>query len=178
MPPWEPPFHGDEHEAVFAALDRLRVTFRWKAADLDEAGLRATTASSAMTLGGLLQHLALIDDWYVQVRILGRPMPQPWVDLDWEAQPDGWEWAAEHAPELLYDLYDGAAARSRAAVEEIAARGGLDADSAVTLPDGSPVNIRRLVMDLVEEYGRHTGHADLLREAVDGRTGEDPPWPS
>ena len=132
-----------------------------------------------MTMGGLLKHLALIEDWYFQVRILGRPMPSAWVELDWEDQPDGWEWstAAADSPAFLYALYDGAAERSRAAVAEIAARGGLDAPSAVTLPDGSPVNVRRFAMDLVEEYGRHTGHADLLREAVDGRTGEDPPWP-
>jgi hypothetical protein len=42
-------------------------------------------------------------------------------------------------------------------------------------PDGEHASLRRLVCDLIEEYGRHTGHADLLREAVDGRVGEDPP---
>ena len=41
--------------------------------------------------------------------------------------------------------------------------------------DGQHASLRRLVFDLVEEYGRHTGHADLLREAVDGVVGEDPP---
>jgi hypothetical protein len=41
--------------------------------------------------------------------------------------------------------------------------------------EGRHANLRRLVCDMVEEYGRHTGHADLIREAVDGRTGEDPP---
>jgi hypothetical protein len=46
------------------------------------------------------------------------------------------------------------------------------------MPDGGHPNIRRMVLDLVEEYGRHTGHADILREAVDGRIGEDPPWPT
>lgn len=51
------------------------------------------------------------------------------------------------------------------------ADGGLD--GSVAVGDGA-FNLRRLVCDLLEEYGRHTGHADLLREAVDGRTGEDP----
>ena len=41
--------------------------------------------------------------------------------------------------------------------------------------DGHHASLRRLVCDLIEEYGRHTGHADLIREAVDGRVGEDPP---
>jgi hypothetical protein len=178
FPPWEPPFDGDEPAAVFGALDRLRTTFRWKCADLDAAGLAATTAASALTLGGLLKHLALVEDFYFQVKILGDAMPAVWEGTDEEA--DGWEFAssAGDSPAELYALWDGAVDRSRAAVGEIAARGGLDGAAAQTLPDGSHPNVRRMVLDLVEEYGRHTGHADILREAVDGRTGEDPPWPS
>jgi hypothetical protein len=179
FPPWEPPFDGDEASAVFGALERQRTTFRWKCADLDAAGLRATTAASKLTLGGLLKHLAVQEDYCFQVKILGAPMPAPWDLSVWEAQGDDWEFdsAADDAPEELYALWDTAVGRSRAAVAEIEARGGLGADADISLPDGSPVNIRRMVMDLVEEYGRHTGHADILREAVDGRTGEDPPWP-
>jgi hypothetical protein len=177
LPPWEPPFDADEVGAVFGALDRQRTTFRWKCADVDAAGLAATTAASQLTLGGLLKHLALIEDLYFQVKILGNEMPPAWDGADPDV--DGWEFisASEDPPAALYALYDSAVARSRDAVREIAARGGLDGPADVTLPDGSPVNVRRMVLDLVEEYGRHTGHADILREAVDGRTGEDPPWP-
>jgi uncharacterized protein DUF664 len=177
FPPWEPPFAGDELGAAFGALERLRATFRWKCADLDAAGLGATTAASKLTLGGLLKHLAVQEDYCFQVKILGAPMPATWDLSLWETQGDDWEFdsAADDAPEQLYALWDAAVGRSRAAVTEIEARGGLDAD--ISLPDGSPVNIRRMVMDLIEEYGRHTGHADILREAVDGRVGEDPPWP-
>jgi hypothetical protein len=59
----------------------------------------------------------------------------------------------------------------------VAARtsGGLDQLVALAAPDGQRASLRRLLFDLLEEYGRHTGHADLLREAVDGRVGEDPP---
>ena len=177
FPPWEPPFHGDEAAAVFGALDRLRTTFRWKSADLDAAGLAATTASSSLTLGGLLKHLALIEDYYFQVKILGAPMPAAWDAADWVI--DGWEFksAVDDAPEKLYALWDSSVERSRAAVEEIASRGGLSAPAAQSMPGGGHPNVRRMVMDIIEEYGRHTGHADILREAVDGRTGEDPPWP-
>jgi hypothetical protein len=177
FPPWEPPFNGDETSAVLGALDRQRATFRWKCADLDAAGLAATTAASELTLGGLLKHLALIEDFYVQVKILGKPMPSDWEGADWDT--DGWEFrsAAEDSPDRLYDLWDSAVTRSRDAVEEILGRGGLGAPAALTMADGRVVNIRRMVLDLIEEYGRHTGHADILREAVDGRTGEDPPWP-
>jgi hypothetical protein len=177
FPPWEPPFDGDESAAVFGALDRQRTTFRWKCADLDARGLAATLHSSRLTLGGLLKHLALVEDFYLQVKILGADMPSDWDAADWDT--DGWEFtsASDDDPEALYALWDAAVARSRAAVTEIAARGGLDAPAAQTLPDGVHPNIRRLVLDLLEEYARHTGHADILREAVDGRTGEDPPWP-
>jgi hypothetical protein len=176
FPPWEPPFTGTEAEAVFGALDRQRTTFRWKCADLDAAGLGARTAASSLTLGGLLKHLALVEDHYFQVKILGAATPPAWDDAE---DSDDWEFAsaADDSPEDLYALWDASVARSRAAVAEIAARGGLDAPAAQTMPDGGHPNVRRLVMDLIEEYGRHTGHADLLREAVDGRTGEDPPWP-
>ena len=179
FPPWEPPFAGDEFDAVFGALDRQRATFRWKCADLDAAGLAARTGASKLTLGGLLKHLAVQEDHCFQVKILGAPMPSPWDPSVWETEGDDWEFdsAAGDTPEELYALWDMSVARSRAAKAEIVARGGLDARADVSLPDGSPVNIRRMVMDLVEEYGRHTGHADILREAVDGRTGEDPPWP-
>ena len=179
MPPWDPPFNGDEAAAVFGALDRQRTTFRWKCADLDAAGLSATMASSKLTLGGLLKHLAVQEDYCFQVKILGAPMPAPWDLTVWETEGDDWEFdsAASDAPDELYSLYDTAVARSRAAVEDTEQRGGLDSAAAISLPDGSPVNIRRMLMDLIEEYGRHTGHADILREAVDGRVGEDPPWP-
>lgn len=179
FPPWEPPFNGDETGAVFGALDRLRATFRWKCADLDAAGLATRAAASSLTLGGLLKHLAVQEDYCFQVKILGAPMPAPWDLSVWETEGDDWEFdsAANDRPVDLYELWDTSVARSRAAVSAIAARGGLDAPAAQALADGSHPNVRRVVMDLVEEYGRHTGHADILREVIDGRTGEDPPWP-
>ena len=65
--------------------------------------------------------------------------------------------------------------RSGARLEAALARGGLDQLVDVSSEDGEHAHLRRLLCDLIEEYGRHTGHADLLREAVDGRVGEDPP---
>ena len=65
-------------------------------------------------------------------------------------------------------------ARARAAIAEFLGDGGLDQQIHMAAVVGEPVSARRLLCDLVEEYGRHTGQADLLREAVDGRVGEDP----
>lgn len=174
--PWEPPLAGTETEHVLGALDRLRWTFRWKADGLDRAGLTATIGASTLTLGGLLKHVATNEDFAFFVKMSGEPMPDVWSDNGWDDDVD-WELtsAADDSPEHLYSLYDGAVARARERLAAALATGGLDQPVHVTGPDGEAVSLRRLVLDLVEEYGRHTGHADLLREAVDDRTGEDPP---
>lgn len=172
-PPWEPPPAGTEVEALMGALDRLRATFRWKVDGLDAAGLRATIPSSSLTPGGLLKHLALVEDYQSTVKMTGEPLGEPWAGMGMVEDDPEWEFtSAEHdAPEELYALYDGAVGRYRARIQDALAQGGLDAPVAI---HGGEFNLRRLVVDLLEEYGRHTGHADLLREAVDGRTGEDP----
>ena len=174
QPPRAPPVAGSETEHLVAALDRQRWTFRWKADGLDRAGLGQQVGASSVTLGGLLKHLALVEDYYFQSRLRGEALAGPWEGVDFEADPD-WEWrtAAEDSPAALYELYDGAVARSRSALTEALAYGGLD--QPVSLGWEHPPSLRRMLFDLVEEYGRHTGHADLLREAVDGRVGEDPP---
>jgi Protein of unknown function (DUF664) len=174
--PWEPPLAGTEAEQLTGALNRLRTTFRWKADDLDQAGLQARVGASALTLGGLLKHLAACDDYCFTVKLTGEPMGPPWDATGWDGADD-WEFtsAGDDTPRQLYALWDGAVERSRARLEGALANGGLDQLVHVFAPDGGRASLRRLVCDLIEEYGRHTGHADLLREAVDGRVGEDPP---
>jgi hypothetical protein len=175
-PPWEPPFSGSEVEHLLGSLDRLRATFRWKTEGLDASELGTRIPTSTLSLGGLIKHLAVQEDYASAVKIAGGSMPEVWRDNDWDRDPD-WEFttAAQDPPELLYRLYDDAVARSRAAVSSAVRDVGLGGDSGVELPDGSRASIRRILFDLVEEYARHLGHADLLREAVDGRSGEDPP---
>ena len=88
-----------------------------------------------------------------------------------------WEFTtgAQDPPEVLYPLYDAAVARAHSVVAAALEDRGLDGDSGVRLPDGSRASIRRILFDRIEEYARHLGHLDLLREAIDGRVGEDPP---
>jgi hypothetical protein len=176
-PPWEPPFAGSEVEHLVGALDRLRATFRWKADGLDAAGLQARIGSSSLTLGGLLKHLAFAEDYMFTVKLRGEAPGEPWDAA--EGRPSG-EWvfitAANDPPEVLYSLWDGAVERSRTRLQAALADGGLEQLVHMSTPDGQHASLRRLVCDLIEEYGRHTGHADLLREAVDGRGGEDPPF--
>lgn len=172
-PPWEPPLAGSEVEALTGALDRLRATFRWKADGLDADGLNATIPSSTLTLGGLLKHLALVEDHHSTAKMTGAPLGEPWASLGMDADDPEWEFtsAAEDSPEELYALYDGAVRRHRERFAARVAETGLDGP---VVAGGGDFNLRRLTVDLLEEYGRHTGHADLLREAVDGRAGEDP----
>lgn len=174
--PWEPPLAGTEEEALLGALDRMRATFRYKADDLDSAGLGARIGSSTLTLGSLLKHLAVAEDHKFSTKLSGAPMDPVWDDNGWD-DSDDWEFesAAGDQPETLYALYDGAVARARASLAAALRHGGLDGPVHATDGAGHHANVRRLVLDMVEEYGRHTGHADLLREAVDGRVGEDPP---
>jgi hypothetical protein len=174
--PWEPPLAGTEAEHLVGALDRLRATFRWKADDLDAGGLQTRVETSALTIGGLLKHLALVEEHYSCTKLSGQPLGAPWGAIDWVADPD-WEFisAADDSPDDLYALWDGAVEASRAKFDAALANGGLDQLVHVSWPDGRHASLRRLFCDMIEEYGRHTGHADLLREAVDGLVGEDPP---
>jgi Protein of unknown function (DUF664) len=174
--PWEPPLAGTEIEHLTGALDRLRATFRWKADDLDAAGLNVRVGASSLTLGGLLKHLAAQEDYAFTTKLSGQPMGPPWEATGWDGSDD-WEFtsAAGDLPEQLYALWDGAVERSRTRLAAALAGGGLDQPIHVTSPDGRRPSLRRMLFDLIEEYGRHTGQADLIREAVDGRVGEDPP---
>ncbi|MDI6101804.1 DinB family protein [Actinoplanes sp. NEAU-A12] len=175
MIPMGPPAAGTEAETLIGALERQRRTFAWKTGGLDATGLRATAAASTMTLGGLLKHLALCEDMYFSIR-LGHQPAALWKDVDWDAEPD-WEWrtAADDSPEFLYALWAECAARSRANITAALSEGGLDHPLDFTWPDGQTPSLRRALIDMIEEYARHTGHADLIREAIDGLTGEDPP---
>ena len=170
-----PPVAGDETATLLGALDRQRSYLAWKCGGLDSAGLTAKVAASSITLGGLLKHLALVEDDYFSRQLGGQEYGPPWDTVDWDADPD-WEWrtAAEDSPDQLMTLWQEAVARSRAAVSTALSRGGLDQPSGRPWRDGRTPSLRRLLIDMVEEYARHVGHADLIREAVDGLTGEDP----
>lgn len=173
---WGPPVTGDEVASLVGALERQRATFAWKVGGLDRAALSATLGPSAITLGGLLKHLAFVEVFHLCTRVNGRRPGDPWEDVDWDATPD-WPWtsAADDDPAYLYALWRDAVLRARESLADAIADGGLDRPIAWSDdPDATP-SVRRVLVDLVEEYARHTGHADLVRESIDGVVGEDPP---
>ena len=172
----EPSLTAGEVEILRFALERSRATFAWKCGGLDAIGLGRTHPPSRMTLGGLLKHMARVEDSYTARDLLGSAPGAPWDDVDFEADPDGeWHSAPFDSPDELYALWSDAVSRSRAAMDAVLSEGGLDQASKYVFGNGKSVNLRRVLVDLHDEYARHVGHADLLREAIDGLTGEDPP---
>ncbi|UOY01154.1 DinB family protein [Blastococcus sp. PRF04-17] len=169
----EPPVAADETATLLGFLDFQRATLEWKSRGLDAAGLRATVGVSTMTLGGLLKHMALVEDGWFSRSLHGNDRHPPFDAVDWAADPD-WEWrtAADDSPEGLRALWQAAVDRSRALTADALAAGGLDRPASRSWPDGQRPSLRWIVVHMIEEYARHNGHADLLRESVDGETGE------
>jgi uncharacterized damage-inducible protein DinB len=169
----EPPLAADESATLLGFLDFQRATLGWKCAGLDAAGLQATVGVSPMTLGGMIKHLAYVEDDWFSHWLHGRDNAPLWTAVDWKADHD-WDWhsAAADTPGQLLALWQDAVARSRALVAEALTQGGLEQLSRRTWPDGRSPSLRWILCHMIEEYARHNGHADLIRESVDGQTGE------
>lgn len=165
-----------EAQALLSVLERNRRTFAWKTAGLDADGLRATTAASSMTLGGLVKHMALVEADWLAVKLAGEAYGPPWDTVDFDDDPD-WDWrtGALDAADEVHGLWRDAVERSRRIVTRVIDERGLDGPASFTWPDGRVPSVRAMLLDMIEEYARHTGHADILREAVDGRVGEGAP---
>ena len=164
---------ADEATTLRGFLDLQRSTLAWKCGGLDAAGLRATLGPSTMTLGGLLKHLAYVEDLWLSRWLAGNDPQPPWDTVDWTADRD-WDWhsAADDPPEQLFALWRQAVARSDTLVEAALADGGLDRLARRSDEDGHSPSLRWMLCHMIEEYARHVGHADLIRESVDGLTGE------
>ena len=175
--PWEPPLSGTEVEHLLGSLTRLRTTFRWKADGLELDGLLHTTGASALTLGSLLKHLACVEDEQFGRGLSGADYGPPWAGMpEFGGPPQEYAFSTAGLEAAdLYRLWDDAVRRSDERLQAALADADLGQRVALGSGNGYIVSLRRLLYDLVEEYGRHTGHADLLREAVDGRVGEDVP---
>lgn len=157
---------GDERALLTQMLDWYREGVLVKVRDLGEAHARALPVRSDTSIIGLLKHLAVVEDsWFA--RFLDVPPPAPWADVDWDADPN-WEFhsALEQPLAEVVELYEQACQRSREitaahALDEVRADGELPAFS-----------LRWVLLHLIEETARHLGHLDLLREHLDGTTGE------
>jgi uncharacterized damage-inducible protein DinB len=169
----EAALRADEVTALRGFLDYHRDTLRWKCSGLTQAQLAQTHPPSTMTLGGMMKHLALNEVGWFGSTLSGTAYPPPFDGVDWDADPD-WEWrtAADDSPEQLRGLYDDCVRRADEGIGEALARGGLDAESVEQSSADGAFSLRWILLHMIEEYARHNGQADLIRESIDGVTGE------
>ena len=154
-------------------LDYQRATLAWKCGGLTDEQLRIVRPPSSVTLGGLLKHLASIEDeWFTEVVALGPP-PEPWASVDQQATPD-WAWtsAADDSGAELLALWAERVERSRAVVADRVRDQGVKALDQTHAAWLGAVSLRWVILHMIEEYARHNGQADLIRESIDGLVGE------
>ncbi|MEP9381691.1 DinB family protein [Nocardioides sp. KR10-350] len=171
----DPPLRADEATTLRAFLDYHRDTFRWKCDGLTQEQLNTPLPPSDMTLGGMMKHLAVVESDWLSVMLLGGHLIAPFDTVDWEADDD-WEWhsAAHDTPEELREIFDRSVAASDRIIEDaLDSAHGLDLLSVRESRRGEGrFGLRWILVHLIEEYARHNGHADLIRESIDGLTGE------
>jgi uncharacterized damage-inducible protein DinB len=148
-------------------LDFLRGVVADKVEGLADRELRGSVVPSGWTPAGLVNHLVNVERRWLRWGFLAEPVPDPWRDA---ADDGGWVTPGA-TPADLRRLLQAAGSRSRSIVEEheltdTAAVGGRFADRA------SAPQLQWILLHLIQEYARHTGHLDIARELIDGRTGE------
>jgi hypothetical protein len=170
--PWAPggqrderPLVGDERELLTAYLDWHRATLELKCADVPAAALSEKgVPPSGLSLHGLVRHLAGCERWWFRIQFAGEDVPLLFYSDD---DPD------QDFDDLGGDVVEAFAvwraecARSR---EIVAAAPSLE-ETGIHRASGRPISLRRILIDMIAEYARHNGHADLLRERIDGATG-------
>jgi hypothetical protein len=159
-----------ERESLGQYLDYQRETILLKTEGLTKEQLGRKIPTSDLTLAGILYHLALNEEGWFEVDYLGLAPREDWEGIDWEADPNyEFRTALEQEPDWLRRRYRDACNRAR---QVAAGAESLDDASVSTRVGGKPFTLRWVMLHLIEETARHAGHADLLREAIDGTVGE------
>ena len=164
-----PPKQADERETLEAFLDYYRAVLRHKASGLTDKQLHTAIHPSSLTLGALLHHMAVVEHWWFHQAFLGLDAQEPWASAPWKEDGD-WEMTvAPHTPtEIIFQRYDTAVERSREILADVES---LD-ELSVRERKGEKWSMRWILVHMIEELARHAGHADFLREALDGQTGD------
>ncbi len=151
-------------------LDFYRAVLERKTSGLTAEQLLTPVAPSDLTLGGLLLHMAGVEEGWFSAYFLDRPLGDPWVGVDFEVTPD-WEFDNAHrfTPNEIVGYFRAACDRSRQIEAGVTS---LDEVSAKELPNGRQWSMRWIMIHMIEEYARHCGHADFIRQAIDGTVGD------
>jgi len=157
------PVAGDEKAVLAGFLDHYRKTLLEICEGLSDEQLRRPMVSSGTTLLGLVKHLAFVERGWFQEDVAGEKYAYPFDTDDPEADFR----IAEHETTAdIFKHYQDACSRSRAALE------AASLDDPVDVPRrNARYNVRWVVIHMLEETARHVGHADIIREQIDGRTG-------
>ena len=159
------PLQADERTMLRAFLENYRADLLDRSWGLDEQQLQTTLTPSGLSIGRLLGHMALVEYVWFKERFDGEDMHEAFASLDWDADQDAeMTLTSSMTVEELRALYDGAIADSN---KRIDAAESLDALS-VAERDGQAYSLRWILVHMIEEYARHCGHADLIRESIDG----------
>jgi len=160
---------ADERTTLTEMLDYYRAVLMRKAHGLDQVQLNAAVAPSELTIAGVLLHMALVEDSWFHHRFRGNDEVEPWASIPWDQDHD-WEFHDAHRWDghgLLSQFHE-SVERSRKAVESA---GSFDQIAVLSRNDGTRWNLRWIMVHMIEEYARHCGHLDLIRESIDGTTG-------
>ena len=158
-----------ERDGLVDYLEYYRQVLRRKVDGLSSADLNRTVGASTLTLGGIIKHLSLVEySWFLE-DILGGELPEPFATIDWRADPD-WDFhsAADDSLQDLLDLHETACTAARRVLDGV---DDLDQEL-VRRRHGHVHNVRWVLIHMIEEYARHAGHADLIRESIDGSVGD------
>jgi len=164
---------GPEGDMLLFALDRVHRQFAWKSGGLDAEQLYARHAPSRLTIAGTIVHLAKVEEMWTASAAGREPGPPVTGTEPWETPDAEWTDALSASPEQLYALWYGTIARCRTEWAGLIAEGGLDVP--VADDPGYTVSRRRRLLDILEENLLHTGQTSIIREAIDGLVGNDPP---
>jgi uncharacterized protein DUF664 len=160
----DPPFSGSERVQLGGFLDYLRDTIVYKCKGLsDEQASRSTLPSPLLTAAGIVKHLRWVEAFWFETVLLGKEDRAPYTDSD----PDA-DWRVETG-ETISGLLNDYAAQCEVSREIVT---GLEFDHEVPFRDQGTVSVRWVLIHMVEETGRHAGHLDVVRELLDGLTGE------
>jgi uncharacterized protein DUF664 len=161
----DPPLNAGERATLVGFLDYQRATLATKCEGLDAHELRRRPVPAAnLSLLGLVRHLAEVEQAWFEERFLGVPVISYWsTDADPEAAFDGVDGAD---PDEAFALWREACETSRKILD------GASLEDTFVYGTRGQISLRWVIVHLIEEYARHNGHADLIRESIDGATGE------
>lgn len=162
LPP-EPEHSAAEREMLNAYLDYQRGVVLRKVGGLDGSRLREVMTPTGLTLLGMVKHLANVERYWFRIIFAGERLDVAWSDEDLDAD---WRVAEDEAPETILALYTAEVDAARAVADDA------ELDAVAANPEGDGATMRWILLHMIEETARHLGHADLMRERLDGKTGD------